>query len=68
MHSRREEAFKEGRGMQGGKRYQRREDAFKEGRGIQGGKFFKKRTTRQTYYALYHMICKQSSSAVYCLF
>ena len=37
-----EEAFKEGRCIQGGKMHSRREDAFKE------GNFSKKRTTRQT--------------------
>ena len=32
-----EEAFKEGRGIQGGKRHLRKKEAFKEGKGILGG-------------------------------
>ena len=35
MHSGRLEAFREGRGIQGGKRHSRREEAFREARGIQ---------------------------------
>ena len=34
-----EEAFKEGRGIQGGKSIQGGKEAFKEGKGILGGKF-----------------------------
>ena len=39
-HLGREEAFKEGKGIQGGKRHTRRDDAFKEGRRSQRGNFW----------------------------
>ena len=40
-----EDAFKEGKGIQGGERHLRREEAFKEGRGILGGKLQKSAET-----------------------